>query len=110
MGILDRLISMLGGNDDASESDSTSSEPAQSHRAWANQSGGYMVCSHFGCTKKVDWQILNHDCCGRCSQGRTCRTKVADDYAGPGTFAHKYFETMFSPGLCDVCGEPPEEH
>jgi len=110
MGILDRLLSMLGdgAGDGEPEQDDTSNESTT--RMWTNHSGGYYVCSHVGCSKKADWQITDHDCCGRCSQGRTCRTQAAENYAGPGSFAHKYFETMLEPGVCKVCGEPPEAH
>ena len=35
-------------------------------------SAGYYVCSHFGCKKKVNPAIADHDCCGRCRQGHDC--------------------------------------
>src|SRR5699024_215173 len=37
-----------------------------------NHAGGYTVCSHVGCSKKVNPTISSHDCCGRCSAGRSC--------------------------------------
>ncbi|MFI0218793.1 hypothetical protein [Streptomyces lydicus] len=77
---------------------------------WTNHAGGYCVCSHQGCSKKVDPTIFGHDCCGRCRSGRDCLSAAQRDYDGPGGFAHNYFETFLSPGVCDVCGEPPKAH
>jgi hypothetical protein len=78
--------------------------------SWTNHAGGYFVCSHMGCSKKVNSTITDHDCCGRCSQGRDCLTAAQHDYDGPGSFAHTYFEALLRPGVCDTCGEPPEAH
>jgi hypothetical protein len=80
------------------------------HRLWTNHAGGYFVCSHMGCQKKADWTIPDHDCCGRCTQGRGCRRAAQENYPGPGSFAHRYFEVLLRPGVCDVCGELPEAH
>jgi hypothetical protein len=82
----------------------------QPDRWWTNHAGGYYVCSHMGCSKKANSTITDHDCCGRCSQGRDCLRAALDNYDGPGYFAHTYFETLLRPGVCDTCGEPPEAH
>ncbi|MET7593875.1 hypothetical protein ABZS84_02240 [Streptomyces sp. NPDC005481] len=79
-------------------------------RRWTNHSGGYFVCSHMGCAKKVDPTIFRHDCCGRCWPGQECRGAAQRDYDGPGHFAHNYFEVALRPGICEDCGEPPEAH
>ena len=79
-------------------------------RAWTNHAGGYYVCKHSGCSKKADWQITDHDCCGRCSLGREHRLAAQRDYAGPGTFAHRFDVVWTRPGRCGTCGEPPEAH
>lgn len=39
-------------------------------RWWTNHAGGYYMCSHMECSKKVNPTIIGHDCCGRCSCGR----------------------------------------
>ncbi|WDT54091.1 hypothetical protein [Streptomyces sp. G7(2002)] len=72
--------------------------------------GHYYVCRHTPCSKKADWTIPGHDCCGRCTPGRTCRREAQRDYAGPGSFAHKFWDTLMHPGVCATCGEPPEVH
>jgi hypothetical protein len=81
-------------------------------RLWTNHAGGYYVCSHMGCSKKVNPTITGHDCCGRCRHSRwhDCLGAAQRDYDGPGGFAHTYFEVLLRPGICDVCGEPPEAH
>lgn len=79
-------------------------------RLWTNHAGGYCVCSHQGCSKKVNPTIIGHDCCGRCWPGRDCLRAAQRDYDGPGGFAHNYFEVLLRPGVCDVCGELPEAH
>jgi len=79
-------------------------------RSWTNHAGGYYECSHQGCRKKVNPTIFGHDCCGRCWRGRDCRSAAQRDYDGPGGFAHTYFEGILFPGVCTVCGEPPEAH
>jgi hypothetical protein len=95
---------------------STSDEEAEEDtdllitRRWTNHAGGYFVCSHMGCAKKVDPTIFRHDCCGRCWPGRECQTAAQSDYDGPGGFAHNYFEVALRPGICEDCGEPPEAH
>lgn len=107
MGIFERLF---GG--DASSSPSQSSDPAPltepGYRMWS--SGGYWVCSHSGCSKKVAENIGDHDCCGRCQNGRACHTLAINNYSGPGSFYHRYSETPLRPGVCMVCGELPEVH
>jgi hypothetical protein len=82
----------------------------QSSRWWTNHAGGYYVCTHMGCSKKADWTIPDHDCCGRCRPGRDCHRAAQQNYAGPGTFAHRYGEALLRPGRCDTCGELPEAH
>jgi hypothetical protein len=79
-------------------------------RRWTNHAGGYYLCDHGGCSKKVDPTIFDHDCCGRCRQGRDCSRAAQRDYDGPGTFAHNYFQGILSNGVCGDCGEPPEAH
>jgi hypothetical protein len=79
-------------------------------RWWTNHAGGYYVCSHQGCSKKVNPTIFGHDCCGRCWPGRDCLSAAQGDYDGPGGFAHNYFEVLLRPGVCEVCGEPPKAH
>lgn len=79
-------------------------------RSWTNHAGGYFVCSHLGCQKKVDPTVFSHDCCGRCRAGRDCLGASHDDYDGPGGFAHTYFEGLMRPGVCVICGEPPKAH
>ncbi|MFE7712686.1 hypothetical protein ACFU6I_44765 [Streptomyces sp. NPDC057486] len=73
-------------------------------------SNGYWLCSHSGCSKKVNPTITDHGCCGRCWPGRDCLSAAQRDYDGPGSFAHTYFEGLLRPGVCTVCGEPPEAH
>lgn len=109
MGILDRLVAMFG-NEVVSESGVAGEDESTKSRTLTNNAGGYYVCGHLGCTKKANWTISDHDCCGRCSQGRSCRSDAAENYDGPGSFAHRYFETIMAPGVCDVCGESPEDH
>lgn len=75
-----------------------------------NHAGGYYVCTHNGCSKKVNPTIFGHDCCGRCRLGRDCLSAAQRDYDGPGGFAHNYFETLLYPGVCDTCEEPAEAH
>lgn len=77
---------------------------------WTNHAGGYWVCSHDGCTKKVDPTIFGHHCCGKCWPGRECGNAARRDYDGPGSFAHSYQVTLLFPGTCGVCDEPPEAH
>jgi hypothetical protein len=82
-------------------------------RTWTNHDGGYYVCSHLGCKKKADiLNIPDHDCCGRCRQSRDCLRAALANYAGPGTFPHRYWELAgrLRPGVCATCGEPPEAH
>jgi hypothetical protein len=79
-------------------------------RWWTNHAGGYYVCSHTGCSKKVNPTITGHDCCGRCQRGRNCLSAAQRHYDGPGSFAHTYFEGLLFPGVCTVCGEPHEAH
>ena len=79
-------------------------------RSWTNHAGGYYVCSHRGCAKKANPFIPGHDCCGRCIRGRVCLSESQVNYDGPGTFAHASFVVVLRPGVCDVCGEPPEAH
>lgn len=80
------------------------------HRSWTNHAGGYFVCTHLGCQKKVNPTIFDHDCCGRCWPGRDCLGAAQRDYDGPGGFAHTYFEGLMRPGVCVTCREPPEAH
>ncbi len=77
---------------------------------WTNHAGGYLVCSHTGCSKKADPTITDHDCCGRCRIGRNCLQDAMNNYDGPGSFAHRYIETLLNPGVCSICSEPPEVH
>jgi hypothetical protein len=79
-------------------------------RKWTSHEGGYYVCSHSGCSKKANPTITDHDCCGRCSIGLNCLQDAMKTYDGPGSFAHHYIETLLNPGVCDICGEPPEVH
>jgi hypothetical protein len=37
---------------------------------------------HIGCSKKVNPTITDHDCCGRCRQGRDCLTDAQRNYDG----------------------------
>ena len=59
-------------------------------RSWTNHAGGYFVCRHMGCSKKVNPTIPDHDCCGRCRRGRDCLRDAQRNYDGPGSFAHTY--------------------
>ncbi len=80
-------------------------------RSWTNHAGGYFVCGHMGCSKKVNPTIADHDCCGRCRRGRDCLRDAQRNYDGPGSFAHTYWEPLIRPrGVCGTCGEPPEAH
>ncbi|WP_051900881.1 hypothetical protein [Streptomyces aureus] len=89
--------------------DSTGPEPVT--RMYTNHAGGYYVCSHTGCSKKINHiYMTDHDCCGRCSRGRDCMKAAASEYDGPGGFPHTYFEGLLYPGVCTVCGEGPEGH
>ncbi|MFF9908867.1 hypothetical protein ACF1HU_36335 [Streptomyces olivaceus] len=94
----------------AADADVVEEEPELVTRRWSNHAGGYYVCSHMGCSKKVTWTIPTHDCCGRCRHGRECLLTAQREYAGPGRFAHRFFDTWLNPGICDTCGEPPEAH
>ena len=73
-------------------------------------SAGYYVCSHVGCSKKVNESIPDHECCGRCFQGRNCLTKAQNSYDGPGVFFHSYAEALLRPGVCAVCGLSRDAH
>ncbi|MFF6931320.1 hypothetical protein [Streptomyces californicus] len=75
-----------------------------------NNHGYYYMCQHYACSKKVNWTIPGHDCCGRCTPGRNCLKEAQRDYAGPGTHAHEFWETFMNPGVCATCGELPEVH
>lgn len=77
---------------------------------WTNRAGAYTRCSHSPCSKKASPVITDHDCCGRCRRAPDCLALAQESYDGPGTFDHKYFEVMLRPGVCDICGEPPERH
>ena len=79
-------------------------------RTLTNHAGGYYVCSHGGCSKKVKEMITDHDCCGRCSQGRDCLQTAMATYDGPGTFYHQYWEKVLDPGACGTCGEIRAAH
>ena len=77
-------------------------------RQWTNHAGGYWVCHH--CSKKANPHIPGHDCCGRCRLGREHLRAAQINYAGPGSFAHDYWEVWLRPGLCNACGEPRAAH
>jgi hypothetical protein len=78
-------------------------------RVWS--SDGYYVCSHMGCSKKANSTVKDHDCCGRCRRGSDCLSDAINNYDGPGSFAHTYWEPLIHPrGVCGTCGEPPEAH
>lgn len=77
---------------------------------WTNNAGGYFVCRHSGCSKKVNPTITDHHCCGRCDQGRDHLTAALNNYAGPGSFPHTYWEALLRPGVCATCSELPEAH
>ncbi|MBT2896411.1 hypothetical protein [Streptomyces sp. McG3] len=79
------------------------------HVQWNNH-GLYYMCRHHACSKKVDWTITRHDCCGRCTPGRNCLKEAQRDYAGPGNFAHRFWDTLMHPDACATCGEQPEAH
>ncbi|MDH6238211.1 hypothetical protein H4V99_002956 [Cryobacterium sp. CG_9.6] len=78
------------------------------YRIWTNHAGGYNVCSHSPCIKRADWQISDHDCCGRCGQGRLHLKEAMNSYSGPGAFPHKYWESL--PGACATCGLVKDVH
>ena len=80
------------------------------YRSWS--SAGYYVWSHMGCSKKVNPAITDHDCCGRCRRGRGCMRDAQENYDGPGSSYHTYWELALElrPGVCATCGEPPEAH
>ena len=79
-------------------------------RYWTNHEGGYYVCSHMGCRKKVDsLHITDHDCCGRCQRGRDCLNTAMNNYDGPGPFAHVCYEVLLRPGVCEICKEKVSE-
>jgi hypothetical protein len=82
----------------------------QPGRSWTNHAGGYFVCSHMGCSKKANSTVTDHDCCGRCRRGRDCLSDAINNYDGPGSFAHTYWEAILRPGVCATCDEPPEAH
>lgn len=106
MGFFDRLL-------DALSSDQPEEEPEEESpvtRSWTNHAGGYYVCSHSGCHKKINESITDHDCCGRCWQGRDCLQTARATYDGPGSFYHRYWESVLSPGVCNTCGEPSDAH
>lgn len=77
---------------------------------WTNHAGGYLGCSHIGCTKKANPTITGHECCGRCTPGRDCLRDAQASYDGPGGFAHSYAGTLLYPDECSACGEPREAH
>jgi hypothetical protein len=79
-------------------------------RSWTNHAAGYYVCGHIGCSKKANRIIVDHDCCGRCNQGRLHLNEAMVNYDGPGAFAHKYWEALLSPGVCATCGVAPGSH
>jgi hypothetical protein len=75
-----------------------------------NSSGPYIVCSHTPCQKKASSTITDHDCCGRCNAGRAHLQESMANYAGPGDFAHDYWEAALYPGVCATCGLDREAH
>ncbi|MFJ5712760.1 hypothetical protein [Streptomyces sp. NPDC093105] len=79
---------------------------------WSNNAGGYWVCAHYGCSKKANPTVMEHECCGRCSPGRRCLNAAQLSYDGPGSFAHNYQEGFLAPGICTVgtCGQSSEAH
>ncbi|MDH6604446.1 hypothetical protein M2164_000081 [Streptomyces sp. SAI-208] len=94
----------------ATAADAVEDDADMISRRWTNHAGGYFVCTHMGCAKKVNPTIFGHDCCGRCRLGRDCLGTAQRDYDGPGGFAHNCFETLLSPGVCATCEEPAEAH
>lgn len=113
MGFLDRLLGAIGSSTAEVSTDDQSGDLDQSggrHGMWTDHAGGYYVCSHGGCAKKVNRTISDHDCCGRCRPGRNCMIAAQANYAGPGLFAHAYTSTIKGRKLCDACGEAPEVH
>ncbi|MDV5142880.1 hypothetical protein R1T08_00695 [Streptomyces sp. SBC-4] len=75
-----------------------------------NHAGGYCLCAHFGCSKKANPTVMDHECCGRCSPGRNCLNAAQLNYDGPGLVAHDYSEGFLEPGICTFCKEPSEAH
>lgn len=114
-GALTALSDWAGGTND--EDHDASTNPGRV-RYYTNHAGGYYTCSHTGCKKKADSFITNHDCCGRCGMGRTCKQESMADYDGPGGFAHRASPPSpaaiqigtATPGICTVCHEPLEDH
>lgn len=86
------------------------STPENRTRQYTNHAGGYYVCSHTGCSKKIDQSITDHDCCGRCTHGRACHQHAMNNYNGPGAFHHQYWGSPLSPGKCTTCGETKDAH
>ncbi len=105
MGFWDRLRASIETNEPELVDEVSQTKTGQ----WTNHAGGYWVCSHSGCSKKADDAITDHDCCGRCNRGRTCRQGAAANYTGPGTFFHGFSEAGRT-GQCTVCGQPREDH
>jgi len=80
-------------------------------RTTTNNNGDvYTVCSHVGCSKKADWAITDHDCCGKCTAGRAHKQDAMANYAGPGDFAHRFHDTVMNPGVCMTCNLGREVH
>ncbi|MGC4966291.1 hypothetical protein ACLQ2H_09760 [Streptomyces globisporus] len=114
--VLAARASSVGPEHDDSESngESDASRPVvpELTRRVTNHMGGYVLCSHEPCTKKIRPSITGHDCCGRCrtSSIRKCAEVAQRDYDGPGSFPHEYWESPLFPDACITCEEPPEGH
>ncbi|MFJ4887817.1 hypothetical protein [Streptomyces sp. NPDC088731] len=107
------VLASIRASDDDPELESSEGIPAPvNNRRYTNASGGYVQCTHGPCSKKMDRRITIHDCCGRCqySSYQDCWARSRSAYTGPGRFAHNYFETLLSPGVCADCGEPRKGH
>lgn len=105
-------LALLAARTASRPDNDTESDPRPyGHGGFTNHGGGYTNCWHSGCAKKVNPMIhRNHDCCGRCQNGRDCSRASRLAYDGPGTSAHNYFATLLNPDVCNDCGEPPEAH
>lgn len=114
MSFLRRLADAFSSSDDEAEDTfpdyAVPDEERESQRVVWSANPAYVGCTHPGCHKKANSTVLDHDCCGRCHIGRQCLSRAINNYPGPGSFHHDYWETALQPGSFGTCGEDRSAH